>query len=60
MKKNLKSGSPVVVNACDSQEVQTRVTVSPEEIAALAFSYCRSEDVRAARPKTIGSVRNEN
>ena len=39
MKKNLKSGSPVVVNACDSQEVQTRVTVSHEEIAALAFSY---------------------
>jgi hypothetical protein len=39
MKKNLKSGSPVVVDACASEEVQTRVTVSHEEIAALAFSY---------------------
>ena len=36
MKENLKNGSPVVVNACASEEVQTRV-ISHEEIAALAF-----------------------
>ena|SRR5260370_35875774 len=39
MKKNFKSGSPGVVNACASEKVQPRVTVSHEEIAALAFSY---------------------
>jgi len=38
MKKNLESGSPIVVSACASEQVQTRVTVSHEEIA-LAFSY---------------------
>ena len=40
MKENLKNGSSVVVNACASEEVQTRV-ISHEEIAALAFSYWR-------------------
>ena len=39
MKRNLKSGSPVVVDACASEEVQAHVTFSREEIAALAFSY---------------------
>jgi Protein of unknown function (DUF2934) len=40
VKENLKNGFPVVVNACFSEEVQTRV-MSHEEIAALAFSYWR-------------------
>ena len=39
MKENLKNGSPIVVSACASEQVQTRVTISHEEIVALAFPY---------------------
>ena len=42
MKENLKNGFPVVVNACFSEEVQTRV-MSHEEIAALALFLCSDE-----------------
>ena len=39
MKRNLNSGSPAVATASASEELQTNVTLSREEIAAVAFSY---------------------
>ena len=39
MKRNLNSGSPAVATASASEELQTNVTLSQEEIAAVAFSY---------------------
>ena len=46
MKRNLNNGSPAVATASPSEELQTNVTLSQEEIAAVAFSYWQERGCR--------------
>src|SRR5260370_35459997 len=48
--RELEERVPVVVNACASEEAQTRV-MSHEEIAALAFSYWRERGFQGGTPE---------